>query len=309
MLYDEIDNVMEIFESILKYTNTVVKDLIESRKDYQAEIIIARNIEIYNKMEKYIKMIFGYKNEITKYKMDFKWKNYTSNISFEMINESKLQNILDGIQIIERKTAKGKKENEVDIYGLILFNSYLFANELLIKEDFEDLRKIHNHLYKITLKCDSVVKNEIELNGYNTNYALKQYAKPFCYFMNLEGKIIFISRLNKDQKLENMVIEQFNEIKGNQQLLDFLVEYGNINKSTLFKDDFVLTSLNRNFENSIRNKKNIKFKSDRFYMRDELDSDDEVISKFGLGNYDFLEIYLCYYVNNYSTNKFKESFN
>lgn len=309
LLYDEIDNVMEIFESILKYTNTVVKDLIESRKDYQAEIIIARNIEIYNKMEKYIKMIFEYKNEITKYKMDFKWKNYTSNISFEMINESKLQNILDGIQIIERKTAKGKKENEVDIYGLILFNSYLFANELLIKEDFEDLRKIHNHLYKITLKCDSVVKNEIELNGYNTNYALKQYAKPFCYFMNLEGKIIFISRLNKDQKLENMVVEQFNEIKGNQQLLDILVEYGNINKSTLFKDDFVLNSLNQNFENSIRNKKDIKFKSDKFYTRDEIDSDDEVISKFGLGNYDFLEIYLCYYVNNYSTNKFKASFN
>ena len=309
LLYDEVDNVMNIYESILKYTNIAVKDLIESQKDYQAEIIIARNIEIYNKMEHYIKMIYEYKNEIKKYEVDFKWKKYISNISFEMINESKLQNILDGMQIIERKNVNEKKENEVDIYGLVLFNSYLLANEFLIKEDFESLRKIHNHLYKITLKCDYVVRNEIELNGYNTNYALKQYAKPFNYFMNLEGKIIYLSRLNKNQKLENMVLEQFNEIKDNQKLLELLVEYGNINKTTLFKDDFILTSLNQNFENSIRNKKNIKFKSDRFYMRDEIDSDDEIISKFGLGNYDFLEIYLCHYVNNYSTTKFKASFN
>ena len=34
----------------------------------------------------------------------------------------------------------------------------------------------------------NLVKNEIILNGYNTNYALKQYVKPFTYFMNLEGK-------------------------------------------------------------------------------------------------------------------------
>ena len=309
LLYDEIDNAMNIFESILNYTNTVVKDLIENKKDYQAEIIIARNIEIYNKMEHHIKIIYEYKNEIKKYEKDFKWKKYISNISFGMINESKLQNILDGMQIIERKNANGKKENEVDIYGLILFNSYLLANEFLIKEDFESLRKIHNHLYKITLKCDYVVRNEIKLNGYNANYALKQYAKPFNYFMNLEGKIIYLSRLNKNQELEDMVLEQFNEIKNNQKLLELLVEYGNINKTILFKDDFILTSLNQNFENSIRNNKNIKFKSDRFYIRDEIDSDDEVVSKFGLGNYDFLEIYLCYYVNNYSTTKFKASFN
>ena len=106
-----------------------------------------------------------------------------------------------------------------------------------------------------------------------------------------------------------MVLEQFNEIKNNQKILRFLVEYGNINKTMLFKDDFVLSSLNQNFENNIKNKKDIKFKSDRFYIRDEIESEDEIISRFGLDNYDFLEIYLCYYVNNYSSVKFKATFN
>ena len=141
----------------------------------------------------------------------------------------------------------------------------------------------------MTVKCDYVVKNEIILNGYNTNYALKQYVKPFTYFMNLEGKIIFLSRLNKNKELENMVIEQFNKIKYNQEVLKLLVECGNINKTLLVKDDFVLSSLNQNFENYIRN--------------------DEIIRKFGLNNYDFLEIYLCYYVNNYSNVKFKATYN
>ena len=309
LLYDEINNVINIYESILKHTNEVVKGLIESQKDYQAEIIIARNIEIYNKMEYYIKMIYEQKSEIKKYEMDFKWEKNISQNTLEMINKNKLENILNGLKIIERKNVNVKKENEIDIYGLILFNSYLLANEFLIKEDFDSLKKIHKNLYNITLKCDYVVKNEIELNGYNSNYALKQYAKPFTYFMNLEGKIIFLARLNKNQELENMVLEEFNEIRNNEKILNLLVEYGNINKTILFKDDFVLSSLNQNFENYIRNRKDIKFKSDRFYARDEIESEDEIIRKFGLDNYDFLEIYLCYYVNNYSSVKFKATFN
>ena len=309
LLYDEINNVIKIYESILKYTNKEVKYLIEKQKDYQAEIIIARNIEIYNKMEYYIKMIYEQKSELKRYEMDFKWEKNISNNTLEMINKSKLENILNGIKIIERKSLNTKKENEIDIYGLILFNAFLLANEFLIEGDFDSLQKIHKNLYNLTLKCDYIVKNEIELNGYNTNYALKQYAKPFTYFMNLEGKIIFLARLNKNQELENMVSEQFNEIRKNEKILELLVEYGNINKTILFKDDFVLSSLNQNFENNIRNRKDIKFKSDRFYATDEIESEDEIIRKFGLDHYDFLEIYLCYYVNNYSKVKFKATFN
>ena len=192
LLYDEINNIINIYESILKYTNTVVENLIDSKKDYQAEIIIARNIEIYNKMEYYIQMIYDIKNEIKKYEMDFKWNKNISQNTYEMINKSKLENVLSGMKIIEKKNLNIKKENEIDIYGLIFFNSYLLTNELLIKEDFDSLKKIHKYLYQMTVKCDYVVKNEIILNGYNTNYALKQYVKPFTYFMNLEGKIILI---------------------------------------------------------------------------------------------------------------------
>ena len=309
LLYDEINNIINIYESILKYTNTVVENLIDSKKDYQAEIIIARNIEIYNKMEYYIQMIYDIKNEIKKYEMDFKWNKNISQNTYEMINKSKVENVLSGMKIIEKKNLNIKKENEIDIYGLIFFNSYLLTNELLIKEDFDSLKKIHKYLYQMTVKCDYVVKNEIILNGYNTNYALKQYVKPFTYFMNLEGKIIFLSRLNKNKELENMVIEQFNKIKYNQEVLKLLVECGNINKTLLVKDDFVLSSLNQNFENYIRNNENIKFKNDNFYLRDEIESEDEIIRKFGLDNYDFLEIYLCYYVNNYSNVKFKATYN
>ena len=183
LLYDEINNEIKIYESILKYTNAEVKYLIEKQKDYQAESIIARNIEIYNKMEHYIKMIYEQKSELNRYEMDFKWEKNISNNTFEMINKSKLENILNGIKIIERKSLNAKKENEIDIYGLILFNSYVLANEFLIEGDFDSLQKIHINLYNLTLKCDYIVKNEIELNGYNTNYALKQYSKPFTYFM------------------------------------------------------------------------------------------------------------------------------
>lgn len=118
-----------------------------------------------------------------------------------------------------------------------------------------------------------------------------------------------MARLNKNRKLENMVSKQFNEIRNNEKILELLVEYGNINKTILFKDDFVLSSLNQNFENNIRNRKDIKFKSDRFYAIDEIESEDAIIRKLGLDHYDFLEIYLCYYVNNYSKVKFEATFN
>ena len=53
--------------------------------------------------------------------------------------------------------------------------------------------------------------------------------------MNLEGKIIFLSRVNKNKELENMVIEQFNKIKYNQEVLKLLVECGNINKTLIYE--------------------------------------------------------------------------
>ncbi|MDO4200005.1 MAG: hypothetical protein Q4D57_04560, partial [Clostridia bacterium] len=55
----------------------------------------------------------------------------------------------------------------------------------------------------------------------------------------------------------------------------------------------------------IRNMENIKFKIDDFHLSDQIDFEDEIVSKFKLGRYDFLEIYLCYYINQYATTKFE----
>lgn len=41
------------------------------------------------------------------------------------------------------KNCVPRKENEIDIYGMVLYHSYLLAHEFLIKEDFEGLKRVY----------------------------------------------------------------------------------------------------------------------------------------------------------------------
>lgn len=305
LLYEETDKAMNVYKGILKRLNDFVSELISQGKCKQAEIIVARNMNMITEIERNFKIMEKQKVRAEKFELDFKWGQTISQLTAKQIDEIKLENIINGMKIVEMKNCVPRKENEIDIYGMVLYHSYLLAHEFLIKEDFEGLKRVHKHLLAVKIKCANAVRHEIEWNEYNTNYVSKQYAKLFIYFMNLEGKMVFLSRLNSNQELEKMVVEQLEGLKEDKSFMNCLVECGRISHSILFIGDSILSSQNRRFEDKIRNMENIKFKIDDFHLSDQIDFEDEIVSKFKLGRYDFLEIYLCYYINQYATTKFE----
>ena len=152
---------------------------------------------------------------------------------------------------------------------------------------------------------DIKTKTEIELNGYNAQYAINKYLKPYLYFMDIQGKMIYLSRINSDSKWEDLVKEQNYSIE-NKKFFNSMVEYGNIDKNRIEFDPF-RDSMNRNFIDNIMPKIKTENIGD-IYGRKRIISDDEIVQKFELGKYNFSEIYLCYYVNNLSDSKYESKF-
>ena len=63
---------------------------------------------------------------------------------------------------------------------------------LLNNDDYERYRKIFKYLFALSNISDIKTKTEIELNGYNTQYAINKYLKPYMYFMDIQGRMIYI---------------------------------------------------------------------------------------------------------------------
>ena len=61
--------------------------------------------------------------------------------------------------------------------------------------------------------------------------------------------------------------------------------------------------MNRNFTNTVLQNVEIQDVGD-IYGRKKIISDDEIVKKFKLDDYEFSEIFLCYYVNEKSENKY-----
>ena len=123
--------------------------------------------------------------------------------------------------------------------------------------------------------------------------------------MDIQGKMIYLSRINSDSKWEDLVKEQNYSIE-NKKFFNSMVEYGNIDKNRIEFDPF-RDSMNRNFIDNIMPK--IKTENiGHIYGRKRIISDDEIVQKFELGKYNFSEIYLCYYVNNLSDSKYESKF-
>ena len=125
------------------------------------------------------------------------------------------------------------------------------------------------------------------------------------YFMDIQGRMIYLSRINSDSKWEDLVKEKTNSID-KKIFFNSMVEYGNIDKNRI-DFDFFRDSMDRNFINNIMSKAKIENIGD-IYGRKRIISDDEVVQKFRLGEYKFSEIYLCYYVNNLSDSKYESKF-
>ncbi len=200
---------------------------------------------------------------------------------------------------------KEEDESQFDIFGLIFYNAYIMANNLLNNDDYERYKKIFNYLFILSNISDIKTKTEIELNGYNAQYAINKYLKPYLYFMDIQGKMIYLSRINSDSKWEDLVKEQNYSIE-NKKFFNSMVEYGNIDKNRIEFDPF-RDSMNRNFIDNIMPKIKTENIGD-IYGRKRIISDDEIVQKFELGKYNFSEIYLCYYVNNLSDSKYESKF-
>ena len=111
---------------------------------------------------------------------------------------------------------------------------------------------------------------DVEINGpANENEAIKMSAVQIRSLSN--------------ETLNGEFLIDFNPVEDNESNYPTYEEYGN--------------------PNAIRSQISIQL------YANEIESEDEIIRKFGLDNYDFLEIYLCYYVNNYSNVKFKATYN
>lgn len=269
----------------------------------ETKIIIAKNIEIYNKVENSYFDIEKIHKDIIKYKKDFTWINELPKNFEEKVKDYKLNNIMTAIKLLGNLDfdKKEKEDAEFDIFGLVFYNAYLIANELLTNQDYGRYKQIYKYLFVLSNISDVKIKNELKPNGYNTDYIIGKYLKPYVYYMDIQGKMIYLSRVTKNSKWENLVKEQVESIT-KKEFFDTLIEYGNVDKSRIELDP-VRDSMNRNFINAVLQNAEMKYLDD-IYGRKQIISDDEIVKKFKLDDYEFSEIFLCYYVNEKSKKKY-----
>ena len=307
LIYQQINEIYNVYIQILDYIQNSAQNMYENKKYNATKVIIAKNIEIYNKVENAYLSIERIHKEIIKMKKDFIWIDNIPKKFNEKIKDYKLNNIICAIKLLGNLEFDKKEEDEsqFDIFGLIFYNAYIMANNLLNNDDYERYKKIFNYLFILSNISDIKTKTEIELNGYNAQYAINKYLKPYLYFMDIQGKMIYLSRINSDSKWEDLVKEQNYSIE-NKKFFNSMVEYGNIDKNRIEFDPF-RDSMNRNFIDNIMPKIKTENIGD-IYGRKRIISDDEIVQKFELGKYNFSEIYLCYYVNNLSDSKYESKF-
>lgn len=307
LLYQEINDTFNMYIDILNYIQTTAQNMYDQKKYSSAKVIIAKNIEIYNKIENSYNKIEIIHQQIIKLKKDFTWIDELPKKFKEKLKDYKLENILLAIKLLGDMDFDKKDENdsEFDIFGLTFYNAYLMANELLNDEDYERYKKIYEYLFVLSNISDIKIKAELKPNGYNTEYAINKYLKPYTYFMDIQGRMIYLSRICNDSKWEDLVKKQVETIK-NKDFFKILVEYGNADKNRIKLDPF-RDSMDRNFIIVVLNKAQIKDLDD-IYGRRKIISDDEVIQRFDLEQYSFSEIFLCYYVNEKSEKKYEAKY-
>lgn len=307
LIYQQINEIYNVYIQILDYIQNSAQNMYENKKYNATKVIIAKNIEIYNKVENAYLSIERIHKEIIKLKKDFIWIDNIPEKFNEKLKDYKLNNIICAIKLLGNLKFDKKEEDDsqFDIFGLIFYNAYIIANDLLNNDDYERYKKIFKYLFVLSNISDIKTKTEIELNGYNTQYAINKYLKPYMYFMDIQGKMIYFSRVNSNSKWEDLVKKQNDSIE-KKTFFNSMVEYGNIDKNRIEFDPF-RDSMDRNFINNIMPKIKIENIGD-IYGRERIISDDEIVQKFELGEYKFSEIYLCYYVNNLSDSKYEPKF-
>lgn len=307
LLYQEINDTFNAYVEVLSYIQSIAKDMYKQKKYNAVKIILAKNIEIYNKIENSYNSIDKIHKEIIKLKKDFTWIDEMPKNFIENLKDYKLNNILLAIRLLGNLDFDKKEENdsEFDIFGLIFYNAYLMANNLLNCEDYERYKKIYEYLFALSNISDIKIKTELKLNGYNTEYVINKYLKPYIYFMDIQGKMIYLSRISNKSSWEDLVKKQVESIE-KKEFFDTLVEYGNVDKDRINFDPF-RDSMDRNFINMVLKKEQIQV-LDNGYGERRIISDDEIVQKFELEEYNFSEIYLCYYVNENSQKKYKAKY-
>lgn len=308
LLFEQINNIANSYVEILDFTSQIAEEMYNQTKYNEVKIILAKNIEIYNKMENSYNGLETINQEIIKSKKDFIWIDEMPKNLRNKIRKCKIRNIILSINLLSKLKFEQKNidESELDLFGLVFYNAYLIANELLNDEDIENFKKVYNHLFGLSIITEIRIKEEIRFNGYNESYAINKYIKPYIYFMDMQGRMIYFSRISNNGNWEELVKEQTEKIT-KKEVWNTFVTYGMIDRKSL-NFDTVRDSLDRNFINTVLKKAQIKDTED-FYNRKEIISDDEIIKKFKLGRYNFSEIYLCYYANDKVDNKFIGKFN
>lgn len=307
LIYEEMNEIYNKYIEILDYIQDNARIMYQNKKYNATKIILAKNIEIYNKIEKSYLRIEEIHQEIIKFKKDFIWIDNMPEKFNEKLKDHKLNNIICAIKLLGNLEFDKKEDDDsqFDIFGLIFYNAYLIANELLNNEDYERYKEIFKYLFALSNISDIKIKTEIELNGYNTKYAINKYLKPYMYFMDIQGRMIYLSRIISNSKWEDLVKEQTNSIE-KKTFFNSMVEYGKIDKDRIEFDPF-RDSMDRNFVNNILSKVKIESTGDIYGIKTII-SDDEIVQKFRFGEYKFSEIYLCYYVNNLSDSKYESKF-
>lgn len=308
LLYQEINDIFNTYVKILDCIQNRAENMFKNKKYSSTKIILAKNIEIYNKIENSYNSVEEILQKIIKMKKDFIWIDELPKNFKERLKDYKLNNILLAIKLLKNLDFDQKEENdsEFDIFGLIFYNAYLIANKLLNNEDYQRYEKINEKLFVLSNISDIKMKAELKLNGYNTEYAINKYLKPYTYFMDIQGKMIYLSRISNNSEWEELVKKQV-EMIDKTYIFDSLVEYGNVDKNRIKLDPF-RDSMDRNFINTVLKKAQFQ-KVDNIYGKTKIISDDEIVQRFKLGSYNFSEIYLCYYVNKMSKKKYKAKYN
>lgn len=305
LLYKDINDMFVTYKEIMKYIKDEVKRL-EGKISYKATILfLIKSIEVYSKMKDSYRIIESIRNNLLKNKRDFIWVDNSPKELEKLMKKFRVDSIVDLINIVNIVDLQIIEKSEFDVFGFVFYNAYWLLNELLIEEDFEEFIKIYDKLFSFTTTISDKVKNIIELNGYNMKFALDKYMKPFLFYMDLQGKLIYYSRVTGDGRWEKIVKKQQEEIK-KVSLYDYMIDCAKKTES-LFNWNFLRGTMKQNFVDSILNRY-VKDNSYDSIEKRKVESEDNIVKNFNLDDNEFYEIYLCEYVNKKSNNKYESKF-
>ena len=314
---DYYNNLQKIILNNYKTLDLLSEKIFETKNYKATALITSRMIEYNNKIQFHFLKI----NDINDKINSFDKRNY----SFTMLTmESFFDNVkkiyIDNIERFSKVTTMlffkkyDIRNEQIDFIGELYYQLTFLMIDFIIDNDFDSFKRLYDNFVIICSISDSYIKEIIKPNEYNTSFIINRYTMTTINLMNINGFVIYYSRLMKDKKWENLIMEKTDALikkqkdEGNSQFIDQCLLCANTLKGSIAGISILNTNIKLKFENFVRNSGKLKFKYTGPFGYKKIDSKDKILSNFSFDETvgfsgEFYEIYLIHCINNYLDDK------